>query len=182
MPVRTRRDMEKILSSGLRLTSTMSAMTGSDAGRRAAADRAWRELRPTLAQEAAAVLGEEADAFLTRAELALFDVHEPLAVLYGDRADALFSRALRIVLAAAAERPAALRRLDRRREIDSAWYQRSRMQGYVCYVDHFCGRLDQLPEHLDYLADLGTTYLHLMPLLAPRPGENDGGYAVADYR
>ena len=26
------------------------------------------------------------------------------------------------------------------------------------------------------------TYLHLMPLLTPRPAPNDGGYAVADYR
>ena len=26
------------------------------------------------------------------------------------------------------------------------------------------------------------TYLHLMPLLKPRPGQNDGGYAVMDYR
>jgi amylosucrase len=26
------------------------------------------------------------------------------------------------------------------------------------------------------------TYLHLMPLLQPRPEPNDGGYAVADYR
>ena len=25
-------------------------------------------------------------------------------------------------------------------------------------------------------------YLHLMPLLRPRDGDNDGGYAVADYR
>ena len=33
-----------------------------------------------------------------------------------------------------------------------------------------------------YLTELGVTYLHLMPLLAPRDGPNDGGYAVADYR
>src|SRR3712207_6540926 len=56
------------------------------------------------------------------------------------------------------------------------------MQGYVCYVDHFCGTLAELPGKLDYLDELGVTYLHLMPLLKPRPGENDGGYAVMDYR
>src|SRR3712207_9143421 len=56
------------------------------------------------------------------------------------------------------------------------------MQGYVCYVDRFCGTLDRLPDKLDHLAELGVTYLHLMPLLRPRDGENDGGYAVADYR
>jgi amylosucrase len=35
---------------------------------------------------------------------------------------------------------------------------------------------------IDYLTDLGVTYLHLMPLLQPRPGESDGGYAVMNYR
>src|SRR3954453_20909325 len=159
-----------------------SPVTVSDPARRVAAERAWRELRPKLTDEAHAALGEEGDAFLARAELALFDVHEPLAVLYGEDADLLFARALRIVLAAAAERPTELPRLDRRREIDPAWFQRARMQGYVCYVDRFCGTLAELPGKLDYLSELGTTYLHLMPLLRPRPGENDGGYAVMDYR
>ncbi|MGY1711772.1 alpha-amylase family protein [Geodermatophilus sp. SYSU D00758] len=158
-------------------------MTVSAAARREAASQAWQRLRPVLAADAGAALGEEeADAFLARADLALHDLHEPLAVLYGERADALFERVLRAAVAAARERPAALRRLDRRREIDPAWYQRARMQGYVCYVDRFCGTLDRLPDHLDHLAELGTTYLHLMPLLRPREGENDGGYAVADYR
>ncbi|HYB17985.1 MAG TPA: alpha-amylase family protein, partial [Streptosporangiaceae bacterium] len=62
-----------------------------------------------------------------------------------------------------------------------AWFQRSRMIGYVCYADLFAGSLAGVRQHLDYLADLGVTYLHLMPLLRPREGENDGGYAVADY-
>src|SRR3954454_25210185 len=160
-------------------------VTASGADRRAAAEQAWQVLRPRLADDAVAALGpDEADAFLTRVGVALLDVHEPLALLYGERADvdALFERALRTALAAAAERPDHLRRLDRRREIDPAWFQDTRMQGYVCYVDRFCGTLAELPGRLDYLGELGVTYLHLMPLLRPRPGENDGGYAVMDYR
>jgi amylosucrase len=160
-------------------------VTASEVARRRAAEAAWRELRPRLADDAVRALGPaEADAFLTRAGVALVDVHEALAVLYGGRTDvdALFERALRVALAAAAQRPDDLRRLDRRREIDPAWFQRARMQGYVCYVDRFCGTLPGLPATLDYLGELGITYLHLMPLLRPRPGENDGGYAVADYR
>ena len=39
-----------------------------------------------------------------------------------------------------------------------------------------------MAEHAAYLEDLGVTYLHLMPLLTPREGPNDGGYAVQDYR
>jgi amylosucrase len=157
----------------------------SDAARRRAAEVAWQALRPRLTDDAVTALGaDEADAFLTRVQVALVDIHEPLALLYGERADvdALFEQAVRVALAAAAERPAELRRLDRRREIDPGWFQDTRMQGYVCYVDRFCGTLGELPGKLDYLGELGVTYLHLMPLLQPRPGENDGGYAVADYR
>ncbi|MGZ4667686.1 MAG: alpha-amylase family protein [Blastococcus sp.] len=158
-------------------------MTAADAARRSAAERAWRTLRPVLAADAVAALGpDEADAFLTRVEVSLVDAHVPLAMLYGDDADAVFEQALRVALEALANRPAELRRLDRRREIDPGWFQRARMQGYVCYVDRFCGTLAELPARLDYLEELGTTYLHLMPLLQPRPGENDGGYAVADFR
>ena len=127
-------------------------MTTAGIDARAPAGRAWAAVRPGLARDAVAALGaDEADAFLARVEVALSDVHEPLAELYGD-VDALFERALRIVLAAAAERPAPLRRLDRRREIDPGWFQRTRMQGYVCYVDRFCGTLPELPGKLDYLA------------------------------
>jgi amylosucrase len=55
------------------------------------------------------------------------------------------------------------------------------MIGYVCYADRFAGSLRGVREHLDYLVELGVSYLHLMPLLRPRAGESDGGYAVADY-
>jgi amylosucrase len=55
------------------------------------------------------------------------------------------------------------------------------MIGYVCYTDRFGGTFAGVREHVEYLAELGVTYLHLMPLLRPRDGENDGGYAVADY-
>lgn len=125
----------------------------------------------------------EADAFLTRLEQLSVDILEPLSQVYGAVTDAgKFAAELILdALHAAAERPAALRLLDRRREIDPAWFQRSRMIGYVCYTDRFAGTLAGVRQHLDYLTELGATYLHLMPLLRPRDGENDGGYAVADY-
>ena len=56
--------------------------------------------------------------------------------------------------------------------------QRSRVIGYVCYADRFAGSLPGLRRQLDYLTELGITYLHLMPLLKPRDGASDGGYAV----
>lgn len=125
----------------------------------------------------------EADAFLARLEQLSFDIAGPLEQVYGGVIDTtrLATELILDALNAAAERPALLRLLDRRREIDPAWFQRSRMIGYVCYADRFAGSLRGVRQHLDYLAELGVTYLHLMPLLRPRDGDSDGGYAVADY-
>jgi amylosucrase len=146
---------------------------------------AWRRMSSALAVAAERRLGRpEAAAFLARLETHLLDIYEPLDAVYGAAHDtgAVVERLVRTALDAASERPADLRELDRRREIDRHWYQRARMVGYVCYTDRFCGTLGELPAKLDYLDELGVTYLHLMPLLQPRPGENDGGYAVQDYR
>jgi len=145
---------------------------------------AWRRLVPALSVEAEKRLGRaEAVAFLARLETSLPDVYDPLDAVYGDHdTDALLERLVGIALAAAEARPADLRELDRRREIDRHWYQGTHMVGYVCYTDRFCGTLTALPDKLEYLDELGVNYLHLMPLLAPRRGENDGGYAVMDYR
>ena len=126
---------------------------------------------------------QEADAFLARLEHLSFDIAEPLGQVYGGVADltGLVTELVLDALKAAAERPLALRLLDRRREIDPAWFQRSRMVGYVCYADRFARSLPGVRRHLYYLTELGVTYLHLLPLLRPRDGENDGGYAVEDY-
>lgn len=37
---------------------------------------------------------------------------------------------------------------------------------HVCYTERFCGTLADLRERLGYLAELGITYLHLMPFAA----------------
>jgi amylosucrase len=97
-------------------------------------------------------------------------------------ADALVARLAEIVVAGWLGRPPALRDRDRDRLLTPDWFQRPDTQGYVAYADRFAGTLDGVATHLDYLRELGTTYLHLMPLLKPREGPNDGGYAVADYR
>ena len=62
------------------------------------------------------------------------------------------------------------------------WFQSEKAVGYVAYTDRFAGDLNGVAKRIPYLKSLGITYLHLMPLLQPRPGENDGGYAVMNYR
>lgn len=104
--------------------------------------------------------------------------------LYGDRADyATFCADLEQALRTAWKaRPADLKRLDLARDLEPEWFQRSGVVGYVFYIDRFAGDLSGVHERLDYLTDLGVSYVHLMPCLMPRPGDSDGGYSVMDYR
>ncbi|MFT3860745.1 alpha-amylase family protein [Micropruina sp.] len=101
---------------------------------------------------------------------------------YGERAEALFERLTGAMRDAFDSRPADLRVLDEARLLSPDWLQQPEQIGYVCYADRFAGTLAGVAEHIDHLKSLGVTYLHLMPLLQPRPGDSDGGYAVADYR
>jgi amylosucrase len=122
----------------------------------------------------------EGEAFLARLELVVDDLVASLTPVYGDD-PSLLADLVADALEAVANRPLDLRVVDRRREVDPTWFLRAEMIGYSCYTDRFAGSLAGVESHLDYLEELGVRYLHLMPLLAPREGENDGGYAVMDY-
>jgi amylosucrase len=112
------------------------------------------------------------------------DLWPMLEALYGQRTDyAEFRIALLKVLKKGwADRPADLKHLDLKRDLEPDWFQRPDMAGYVFYIDRFNGTLQGILDKLDYLEDLGITYVHLMPCLKPRPGDSDGGYSVMDYR
>ncbi|OZD14207.1 alpha-amylase [Rhodococcus sp. 06-156-3C] len=108
------------------------------------------------------------------------DLLDAVTALYSapdDVASALVTVAARGFAARSDE----LHRLDERRLLQPDWFQRPNMFGYACYVDRYAKTLNGLGDRLDHLTDLGVTYLHMMPLLKPRPGDNDGGYAVMDF-
>lgn len=63
----------------------------------------------------------------------------------------------------------------------NGWYLSEKMVGIMLYVDRFSEDLYHFEEKIDYLEELGVTYVHFMPLLKSREGNNDGGYAVSDY-
>ena len=110
-------------------------------------------------------------------------LHDGLAAVYGQSPDfeAFLARVVVTLAEQHAERPEALRLLDIERDLAPDWFQRERMVGYVFYVERFANDLLGVLHHLDYLEELGVTYVHLMSVLRPREGENDGGYAIADY-
>lgn len=104
--------------------------------------------------------------------------------LYRSRYD-FFYHIEQILLTAArgwADRPADLCDIDRHRIHEPNWFQSEKISGGALYVDLFGENLSKLRENVNYFKELGLTYLHLMPLFAVRPGNNDGGYAISTYR
>ena len=110
------------------------------------------------------------------------DLVGPLRRLYGGDTDALLDRLRDLLRRHWKRRPAELKALDLRRDLIPDWFLSEKMVAYVFYIDRFAGDLAALPDRIPYLQSLGVTYAHMMPCLKPRPGANDGGYAVMDYR
>ena len=124
----------------------------------------------------------DADTFLLRLDRYGPELLESLEAVYGEAAGELYQRLTDALVLGTHERPQGLKRLDEARLLRPDWLQQEGTLGYVAYTDRFAGTLKGVKAHLPYLKELGVTYLHLMPLLLPRDGENDGGYAVADFR
>ena len=117
-----------------------------------------------------------------RVEAWSVELRAAITALYGERGDETSARLVKSARAAAARRRAPLRELDRDREREPDWYQRPERVGYIAYADRFGGTLAGVADRIDHLAELGVDVLHLMSVLRARAGENDGGYAVDDYR
>ena len=101
--------------------------------------------------------------------------------IYPDGGEKHFSKLLKTLYQLFAKRPQHLRDQDARRIKNGNWYLSEKMVGMQLYVDHFNKDLKGLEDKLDYLQDLGITFLHLMPITTRPKGENDGGYAVNNY-
>lgn len=65
---------------------------------------------------------------------------------------------------------------------DHNWFQSHVVIGMTLYIDLFANNISGLIDRIPYLLELGITLIHLMPILKPRDGNNDGGYAVVDYK
>jgi amylosucrase len=122
-----------------------------------------------------------ADEFWERLETEFEQIFRNFHRLYGWRWD--FGLQLEQFVETMAQ-TAAGRRKRHRRRVDvtpSAWLHDPVTTWGQAYVDRFVGRFDRLGESIPHLRRLGITHLHLMPPYLT-PTENDGGYAVTDYR
>ncbi len=150
------------------------------------AELSLRRLTPRLevvwsANGADRALRDEFDTRLNEHWSALFEIlHE----VYGERYDFFYhlEQILTTAVKAWINRPEALREVDRHRINAPDWFASEKIVGGALYVDLFSENLGRLREMIGYFTELGLTYLHLMPLFAVRPGDNDGGYAISNYR
>jgi len=155
--------------------------------RRDAARRSLERLLPRIEKDYAAALADQPTAWRqVKKRLAgewgrLF---AGLHSLYGWQYDFFYTleKVLELLVRSWLDRPDALRQRDQEREADPLWFASEKTVGIVLYVDLFSNNLAGLEDHIPYFEKLGVTYLHLMPLFAVPHGENDGGYAVSDYR
>ncbi len=151
------------------------------------ADLTLRRLRPSLAEvwQEHQVVGShgrrEFDLRLAEHWQPLFRL---LLRLYGERYDFFYhlEQILRTAAEAWAQRPEDLCERDHHRTNQPDWFLSEKIVGGALYVDLFSENLNTAREHVGYFQELGLTYLHLMPLFAVRPGNNDGGYAISNYR
>ncbi len=98
--------------------------------------------------------------------------------LYGNR---MYEKLISMIRKKREERPENMRELDALRLDKPLWYQESSMVGMMLYVDNFAGDFEHMVEKIDYLSEIGVTYLHLMPVFKMPELLNDGGYAVSDF-
>lgn len=100
--------------------------------------------------------------------------------IYGknENTDLRYNQLLNIIEKAKTDRPSWLLKQDK---LGNDWYLSEKMVGMMLYVDRFCNDLYEMEKKIDYFVELGITYVHFMPLLKSREGNNDGGYAVSDY-
>src|SRR5690606_6233281 len=86
--------------------------------------------------------------FLLRLARSREDLFGPLARLYGDHPSypAFVEDLLQVLAEGWAARPADLRQLDLRRDLEPDWFLRERNVGYVFYVDRFAGSIAGVAE------------------------------------
>lgn len=148
------------------------------------AKRSLIRLLPKLERLAGEVDAGEWQIYVNRLQQEFPKLFRILFHLYGTSYDFFFY--LEELLTTMTEmwlvRQADLKALDAARVIEPGWFESNRMVGAMCYVDLFAGDLHGLRKRIPYLAELGITMLHLMPLFKCPKGDNDGGYAISDYR
>jgi len=135
------------------------------------------ELKPEIREQ-------ELHHFYTRLGANFYSLFLIFQQLYGKRPD-FKHQLLRLVETMARqyiERSEILKETDLARERDYNWFLHQKWVGMTLYADGFARDLNGLKSKLYYLEELGINLVHIMPILKCPKEDNDGGYAVSDFR
>ncbi len=135
------------------------------------------ELNPELERE-------DLRYFYTRLGANFYSIHSLFSCLYGDRDD-FREQMQRLVEAMASQyikRPHNLKHVDIEREQNHNWFLSQELVGMALYSDGFSENLNDLKSKAHYFQELGVNLIHIMPILKCPKHNNDGGYAVSDFR
>ncbi len=135
------------------------------------------ELNPDLERE-------DLRHFYTRLGANFYSIHSLFSHLYGDRDDFMVQMQ-RLVEAMASQyicRPHELKGMDIAREKDHNWFLSQQLVGMALYSDGFAEDLNDLKSRACYFQELGVNLIHIMPILKCPADNNDGGYAISDFR
>ncbi len=107
-----------------------------------------------------------------------------LSAIYGSqRAPEVLDSLLELFIARGLERPEDLKQIDAAREHAPNWFCSNKSIGGNMYVDRHCGTLGNLAKEISYLKLMNITMVHLLPTIYKTPEkDNDGGYAISDFR
>ena len=122
--------------------------------------------------------------FYTRLGANFFAIHSLFRLLYGERDD-FKKQMVRLVETLALryiERLPHLRKSDLARERNYNWFLDQKWVGMALYCDRFADDLRGLQARLPYLQELGVNVLHVMSILDCPTDNNDGGYAVRNFK
>lgn len=93
-----------------------------------------------------------------------------------------FDLLMQVILDHFEKRSSTQKEKDLHRAQNPNWYSSEKMVGMMLYTDRFNKNFKGLQDKIPYFKNLGINTLHLMPFLEVPEPENDGGYAVKDYR
>lgn len=148
------------------------------------AEQCYQKLKRRLHTYIESLDQKDQNVLQSRIEKEFPKIFDHLSTLYGYRSDFFYhlEEIFKTAIDAYIDRSVDLKKLDLQRINKPNWHQSEKIVGAMAYTDLFAGNIKSLNNRISYLKKLNVNYFHLMPFFDCPSGQNDGGYAVSDYR
>lgn len=123
-------------------------------------------------------------ALLSRLNKCFGDLYSSLKIVYksSDIVDKTIISSVQLVIEVFATRDPEIDLLDADSQNKFGNLCSNKRVGACIYIERFAEDIKGLCSKIDYLNELGINFLYLMPPFRTHPDEDDGGFAIADYK